>query len=103
MGTGENQVVLRISLDEGKTEQQLQKLAAELAKARDEQKALTKAREQGLVSEESYGKESVRLAELLRKQQAEQRNLTKLLDNYRAAQNAEAESYDSLQSQLTIA
>jgi hypothetical protein len=96
-------VLLRVQLDEGKTEQRLAVLAAQLAKTRDEQRALTKAREQGLVSEEGFGKESVKLTNQLLIQRTEQARLTKDLQLYRDATEGVGTSYKNLQSQLSLA
>ncbi len=96
-------VLLRVQLDEGKTEERLAVLASSLAKTRDEQKALTKAREQGLVSEEGFGKESVKLTNQLLVQRTEQARLTKDLQLYRDATEGVGTSYKNLQSQLSLA
>lgn len=99
-----NQIVLlRVQLDDGKTEQRLAQLATSLAKTRDEQKALTKAREQSLVSEEAFGKESVKLANQLTLQRNEQGRLTKDLQLYRDANEGVGTSYKNLQAQLSLA
>lgn len=96
-------VLLRVQLDEGKTEERLAVLASSLVKTREEQKALTKAREQGLLSEEGFGKESVRLTNQLLVQRTEQTRLTKDLQLYRDANEGVGTSYKNLQSQLSLA
>jgi hypothetical protein len=96
-------VLLRVQLDEGKTEERLAVLASSLVKTREEQKALTKAREQGLVSEEGFGKESVKLTNQLLVQRTEQARLTKDLQLYRDANEGVGTSYKNLQAQLSLA
>jgi hypothetical protein len=98
-----NTVLLRVQLDAGKTEERLAVLASSLAKTRDEQKALTKAREQGLVSEDAFGKESVKLTNQLLVQRTEQARLTKDLQLYRDANEGVGTSYKNLQAQLSLA
>lgn len=96
-------VVLRVQLDEGKTEDQLKQLVLDIEKTRAAQLLLTKERRVGIVTDEQFAQQTVALRTQLKGQQQEQTALTKNLDKYRAAQSAEAESYDSLQKQLEIA
>ncbi|UOQ53057.1 hypothetical protein [Hymenobacter cellulosivorans] len=96
-------VLLRVQLDEGKTEQRLQSLVLDIEKTRTAQTALNAARKQGMVTDEEFAKASVNLKNQLRAQQQEQTALTKNLELFRTAVNGVDGSYKQSQAQLSLA
>lgn len=103
MADTQNTVILRVSLDEGKTEEKLKQLVLDLEATRKAQASLTVERKAGTVTDEVFAQQSVKLANQLTLQRAEQRNLTKDLDLYRQAQNGQTESYAATQAALSLA
>jgi len=96
-------VVLRVQLDEGKTEDQLKQLVLDIEKTRAAQAALSVERRKGIVTDDEFSKKTVDLRTLLKGQVQEQANLTKNLELYRAAQNGQVDSYKATQSALSLA
>jgi hypothetical protein len=103
MADPNNTVILRVQLDEGKTEEKLKQLVLDLEATRKAQASLTTERKAGTVTDEVFAQQSVKLANQLTLQRAEQRNLTKDLDLYRQAQNGQTESYAATQAALSLA
>lgn len=98
-----NTVVLRVQLEEGKTEAQLKQLVLDIEKTRAAQLALTAARKAGTKTDEEYAAETVQLRQQLKAQQQEQTALTKNLDLYRTATGELANTYTGQQAQLSLA
>lgn len=67
----ENTVLLRVVLDEGKTEERLGVLVLDIEKTRLAQQALNKARKDGAVDDASYAKQSVELQQQLKNQRTD--------------------------------
>lgn len=98
-----NTVVLRVQLDEGKTEAQLKQLVLDIEKTRAAQLALNASRKAGQVTDEQFAQQTVELRQQLKAQQQEQTALTKNLDLYRTATGELANSYAGQQAQLSLA
>lgn len=98
-----NTVLLRVQLDEGKTQQQLERLVLDIEATRKASQALTAERKAGTVADDEFAKRSVDLQTQLKGQTKEQQALTKNLELYKGAQNGVAGSYDQAQAQLTLA
>ncbi|WP_400190673.1 hypothetical protein [Hymenobacter sp. B81] len=96
-------VILRVQLDEAKTQERLQALVLEIEKTRTAQGDLNVARAKGKVTDEEYAKQAVALRQQLKAQTVEQTAHTKNLELYRASVNGVAGSYDQVQNQLTLA
>jgi hypothetical protein len=99
----ENTVILRVALDEGKTEEQLRKLVLDIEATKNAQLLLNNSRKLGNVDAEEFAKRTVELRTVLRSQTQEQAGLTKNLELYRAAQNGEVDSYKATQAALSLA
>jgi hypothetical protein len=97
-----NTVILRVQLDEGKTEEQLKQLVLDMEATRKAQQALTAERKASAVTDEEFAKRTVDLKADLKAQQGEYAGLSKSLDLYRTAQNAEADSYKGTQAALSL-
>ncbi|MDO7888166.1 hypothetical protein [Hymenobacter cheonanensis] len=98
----ENVVVLRVSLDEGKTEAQLKQLVLDLEATRKAQAALTAERKAGTVSDEEFAKKTVDLKTQLKGQQTEFTSTQKSLDLYRKASGDLRDTYAGTQAQLSL-
>lgn len=98
----ENVTILRVQLDEGKTEEQLRKLVLDIEATRKAQAALTAERKAGTVSDEEFAKRTVDLQTKLKGQQQEQTALTKNLDAYRTAMGKATGSVDQLKAQSAL-
>ena len=96
-------IILKVQLDEGKTNDRLKVLAVDMAKTRQEQRELKKAYDAGLLSEEAYGAKSVEVGKQLRTLSQENTALTKNLDLYNRAVQGVSGSYDQQQAQLSLA
>ncbi|MGI4736111.1 MAG: hypothetical protein ACRYG7_13120 [Janthinobacterium lividum] len=96
----ENVVVLRVQLDEGKTEAQLQKLVLDIEATKKAQAALNVERKLGTVTDGAYAQQNVALQMQLKGQRTEYSAQTKQLELYRKAQDG---TYEGLQSQLSLA
>ncbi|RZK30250.1 MAG: hypothetical protein EOO63_07230, partial [Hymenobacter sp.] len=92
----ENTVILRVALDEGKTEEQLQKLVLDIETTRKAQAALTAERKAGTVTDEEFAKRTIDLQTKLKGQQGEQTALTRNLNAYRSAMASATDSVDQL-------
>lgn len=99
----DNVTILRVQLDEGKTEEQLRKLVLDIEATKKAQVELTAARKADTITADEYAKQVVDLRTKLRGQTQEQTNLTKNLDLYRAAQNGQVDSYKATQAALSLA
>jgi hypothetical protein len=99
----DNVTILRVQLDEGKTEEQLRKLVLDIEATKDAQKQLTAARKADAITADEYAKQVVDLRTKLTGQQQTQRGLTKDLELYRAAQNGQVDSYKATQAALSLA
>lgn len=97
-----NVTILRVQLDEGKTEEQLKKLVLDIEATRKAQQALTAERKAGTVSDEEFAKRTVELQAKLKGQQQEQTALTKNLDAYRSAIGKATGSVDQLKAQSAL-
>ena len=98
----DNVTILRVQLDEGKTEEQLRKLVLDIEATRKAQAALTAERKAGTVSDEEFAKRTVELQTKLKGQQQEQTALTKNLDAYRSAIGKATGSVDQLKAQSAL-
>jgi hypothetical protein len=98
-----NTVILRVQLDEGKTEDKLKQLVLDLEATTKAQAALRVERKAGTISDEEFAKQSVALKTQLTGQRAEQTALTKNLELYRTAVNDTGGTYKGLQAQLSLA
>lgn len=98
----ENVAILRVQLDEGKTEEQLRKLVLDIEATRKAQAALTAERKAGTVSDEEFAKRSVDLQTQLKGQQQTQTALTRNLDAYRSAMGKATGSVDQLKAQSAL-
>ncbi|GAA4362099.1 hypothetical protein GCM10023185_29690 [Hymenobacter saemangeumensis] len=96
-------VILKVTLDEGKTEQQLQKLVLDIEATRKKQQELNAARKAGTVEDAEYAKRSVELQAQLKTQRQEQTTLTKNLELYRTASGELGNTYKGMQAQLSLA
>ncbi len=96
-------VILRVQLDEGKTEERLQSLVLDIEKTKQAQAMLNLTRKAGSVTEEEYTKKTVALRAELKAQQQEQTALTKNLELYRTATGDLANTYKGTQAQLSLA
>jgi hypothetical protein len=99
----DNTVILRVQLDEGKTEDKLKQLVLSIEATRNAQKALTAERKAGTIADEEFTKRSVALDLELKAQRQEYAANTKNLELYRAAQNGQADSYKATQAALSLA
>jgi hypothetical protein len=99
----EETVILKVALDEGKTEQQLQKLVLDIEATRKAQGELNAQRKAGAVDDAKYAEQSVKLAAQLKAQRQEQTVLTKNLDLYRTASGELGNTYKGMQAQLSLA
>lgn len=97
------EVILRVSLDEGKTMTQLNTLVLGLEATRKAQQELSAARKAGKVSDEEFASQTVALQQQLKAQKTEQTALTKNLELFRGATDGTGTSYRNLQSQLSLA
>jgi hypothetical protein len=98
-----NTVILRVQLDEGKTEDKLKQLVLDLEATTKAQAALRVERKAGTLSDEEFAKQSVALKTQLTGQRAEQTALTKNLELYRTATGALGDTYKGTQAQLSLA
>jgi hypothetical protein len=98
----DNQIILRVALDEGKTLEQLQGLVSEIEKTKKAQADLVAAKKAGSITEEEYNKQVVELRTQLRGQQQEQTALQKNLDAYRSAMARATGSVDQLKAQSAL-
>jgi hypothetical protein len=98
-----NTVLLRVTLDEGKTEAQLKQLVLDIEATRKAQAALTLERKAGTVADEEFAKRTVELRTELKGQQASYAGLQKNLDLYRTATGELGNSYAGQQAQLSLA
>ncbi|MGI4819885.1 MAG: hypothetical protein ACRYFV_01630 [Janthinobacterium lividum] len=99
----DNTVILRVQLDEGKTEAQLQKLVLDMEATRKAQAALTLARKNDQVSTDEYAKQTVALTTQLKGQRTEYAAQAKNLELYRTATGDLANTYKGTQAQLSLA
>ncbi|MCI1187878.1 hypothetical protein MON38_10640 [Hymenobacter sp. DH14] len=99
----DNQIILQVKLDEGKTLEQLQALVLEIEATKKAQVDLSAAKKAGAVTEQEYSKQVVDLRLQLKGQQVEQTNLTKNLDLYRTATGELGNTYKGTQAQLSLA
>lgn len=99
----DNVTILRVQLDEGQTEKQLQELVLKIEATKKAQADLNAQRKIGAVDDAAYAKQVVDLKTQLAGQQAEQRGLTKNLDLYRTAVSDTTGTYQGLQAQLSLA
>ena len=86
-------VVLRVQLDEGKTEDRMKELVLLMEQTRKSQQALTAERKAGTVSDEEFSRRTVELQQQLKNQRTEQTVLQKNLELYRTAVNDTGGSY----------
>jgi hypothetical protein len=96
-------VILRVALDEGKTEDRMKELVLLMEQTRKAQQALTAERKAGTVSDEDFAKRTVELRNQLKGQQQESTALAKNLELYQRAVNGVTGSYDQAQAQLSLA
>ena len=99
----ENQVILSIKLDDGEAEKRLQRLVLDIEQTRLAQVQLTKARDANTVTDAEYAQQTVKLANQLTLQRAEQNSLTKSVDQFRTATTAGTGSVDAMRAQLALA
>jgi hypothetical protein len=102
MSDQNNTVLLRVQLDDAGTQKQIQSLVLAIEATRKAQAELTKARQQGTVSEEQYAKQSVDLKLKLKGQQQEQDALVKNLIHYRAMMGSATNSVDQLKAKSAL-
>jgi hypothetical protein len=95
--------ILSVKLDEGKTEQQLQKLVLDIEATKKAQADLNAQRKAGAVDDAAYAQQTVALKTQLKGQQTEQTALTKNLELYRTAVADTGNTYKGLQAQLSLA
>jgi hypothetical protein len=96
---------IKINSEQYKSEQKLIRdslgqLALDIEKTKSAQKLLNKERDLGKISDAEYARQSVKLREELRGQQADQRELEKGLAMSQKAYNASAGSAEQLRAQL---
>ena len=99
----DNVVILRVALDEGKTEAQLAKLVLDIEATKRAQADLNVMRKNGLVADEAYALQTVALRTSLKGQRDEQTALTKNLNLYRTATGELGNTYKGVQAQLSLA
>lgn len=95
-------VVLRVQLDEGKTEEQLKQLVLDIEATKNAQVLLNNSRKAGNVDADNFARKTLELRTQLRGQTQEQAALTKNLELYRTAQNGEIDGYKATQAALTL-
>jgi hypothetical protein len=101
--TDTNTVILRVQLDEDKTEDRIKELVLLMEATRKAQASLTLERKAGTISDEVFAQQTVKLANQLTLQRAEQNSLTKSVDQFRTATTAGTGSIDSMRAQLALA
>jgi hypothetical protein len=99
----DNVVLLRVQLDEGKTEAQLKQLVLDMEATRKAQAALTLERKAGTVADAEFAKRTVELQTQLKSQRAEFTANQKNLELYRTATGDLANTYKGTQAQLSLA
>lgn len=98
-----NTVLLRVQLDEGKTEEKLKQLVLDMEKTRAAQAALTLERKAGNVADEEFAKRSLELQTQLKAQRTEFTASSKNLELFRTASGELANTYKGTQAQLSLA
>ncbi|TGD82870.1 hypothetical protein [Hymenobacter wooponensis] len=96
-------VLLRVQLDEGKTNDRLKQLVLDIEKTRAAQRELNAARKVGSVDDAAFARQTVALNDQLKKQRQEQTALSKNLELYSTATKGVADSYQAQQAQLSLA
>ena len=92
--------VIRISLNDSALIDQLQELNEQMAQNKKSQEALNQARKAGLVTDEAYLQNTIRLKEGAKAISAEQRQVSRELQNTIAKNKAAEGSYNKMQAQL---
>jgi hypothetical protein len=98
-----NTVILRVQLDEGKTEDKLKELVLSIEATRKAQQALTAERKAGAVTDAEFTKRTVELETQLKAQRNEYAANQKNLELYRTATGDLANTYKGTQAQLSLA
>lgn len=98
-----NTVLLRVQLDEGKTEEKLKQLVLDMEATRKAQAALTLERKAGTVADAEFAKRTVELQTQLKGQRGEFTANQKNLELYRTATGDLANTYKGTQAQLSLA
>lgn len=93
-------MVLRVQLDEGATQKQLQDLVLKMEATRKAQADLTAERRAGTKSDEQFSAESVKLQQRLASERGEYNNLNKTLTLY---QQSMQDNYKGTQAALSLA
>ncbi|GGG34177.1 hypothetical protein [Hymenobacter glacieicola] len=103
MAESDNTILLRVSLDEGKTTDRLKQLVLDIEATKNAQKLLTQARKENTVTDAEYAAQTVLLQDKLNKQRQESTALTKNLDLYNKAVSGVGDTYKATQAQLSLA
>lgn len=98
-----NTVILRVALDEGKTEEKLKQLVLDMEATRKAQAALTLERKAGTVADAEFSKRTLELQTLLKSQRTEYAANEKNLELFRTATGEMANTYKGTQAQLSLA
>ncbi len=99
----EETVILKVQLDENKTEDRVKALVLAIDATKRAQSDLNVMRKNGLVADEEYASQSVKLSAQLKNQRTEQTSLTKNLELYRTATGDLGNTYEGMQAQLSLA
>lgn len=92
-------VILNFEVDQNKAESQLEKLEGLLIDNRKAQQELTKAYKTGIITQEEYIKENLRLQQNIKKEQEQKKTIIKLLDAENNSINALTERNKALRKE----